>query len=360
MIANFTHGSDFKGLVDYANRDDRETDARVIDSRGVCTVTNQSIADSFATQAMMRKDATDPVRHISISFSPEDARRFPNIERGDAFMAHLAREWMTMMGFVNTQYLVVRHNDHDHPHCHIVLNLVDNDGNLLNTSNDLRRNVKVCKAIKKKYGLAFGRTDGKKVNQDRLRGYDKHKYAIMMPALDALAKAKNWSQFRVLLAKEGIAIRVAVSKDGSINGISFQKDDFRISGSSLNKHSLTYGKLAERFGAIEAEAIRDAVVDVHEKFEAAVSQGERFVDDWPYYEAPMPSAVAVSQCAIESTPESGDESGNAHVEVAELMRLLMQAYETNIPSMGGTDTSLDEFRRRKREQEKSSYRPKRR
>ncbi len=245
MICNFTSGNEFIGVVNYANRDDRTTKARVIASEGVCTVTNQSIADSFVIQALMRPDAKEPVRHISISFHPDDAPKFPETEKGDEFMTQIVMDWMEAMGFRNTQFLLVRHHDHDHPHCHLVLNRVDNDGNLLNLRNDLRRNVTVCKRLKKKYGLTFGKSDGKRVNRDRLRGYDLHKYDIRMAARKAIESATTWREFRNLLAKEGVKLHVAFSKDGQVNGVSYQLGDFRITGSKLDKHLFTYGKLSE-------------------------------------------------------------------------------------------------------------------
>jgi hypothetical protein len=182
MIAKFTHGNNFLGAVDYVHRDDLKTDARIIGFDGVCIVSNQAIADSFYLQSQMRPNTSDPVRHISISFHPDDAPRFPDNDTGDRFMYELAREWMREMNISNTQYLIVRHHDHEHPHCHLVFNLVDNDGNVINMSNDLQRNVEACKRIKNRYGLTYGKSDGKRINADRLRGYAKHRHNILMAA----------------------------------------------------------------------------------------------------------------------------------------------------------------------------------
>ena len=258
MIVNFSNGSDFIGLVNYANRDDRATAARVIGSSGVCTVTNQSVADSFNLQAAMRPDAPNPVRHFSISFHPDDAPKFPNNEDGDNLMLTLARERMERMGYSNTQWLLVRHHDHAHPHAHLIVNLVDNDGKLLNTNNDLWRNVSICKALKKKYGLTFGKRDGKRINADRLRGYALHRHEILVAAHKALESARDWRSFEALLKREGVKISLAISRTGVIQGLSYSKKyskgEFRITGSKLDKTLLTYGKLAERFGTIEVAA----------------------------------------------------------------------------------------------------------
>lgn len=262
MIVNFTSGSDFIGVVNYANRDDRATAARILGSQGVCTVTNQAVADSFNLQAAMRPDAPNPVRHFSISFHPDDAPKFPNNAEGDDFILQLAKEWMEAMGYANTQWLLVRHNDHAHPHAHLIVNLVDNNGKLLNTQNDLWRNVAICKRLKKKYGLTFGKRDGKQINADRLRGYALHRHEILMAAHKTLAAARDWRSFEAILKREGVKLSLAISRAGVIQGVSYSKNyskgEFRITGSKLDKTLFTYGKLAERFGSIEVAAETEA------------------------------------------------------------------------------------------------------
>ncbi len=356
MICNFTSGNEFIGVVNYANRDDRTTKARVIASEGVCTVTNQSIADSFVIQALMRPDAKEPVRHISISFHPDDAPKFPETEKGDEFMTQIVMDWMEAMGFRNTQFLLVRHHDHDHPHCHLVLNRVDNDGNLLNLRNDLRRNVTVCKRLKKKYGLTFGKSDGKRVNRDRLRGYDLHKYDIRMAARKAIESATTWREFRNLLAKEGVKLHVAFSKDGQVNGVSYQLGDFRITGSKLDKHLFTYGKLVERFGNLAEETRKEAA----SQYAGIRSKAKEAGVSLPKFSEVFPDGDPPAQVAIQDSPESTDDEGNLHLELGLLMDLLLQPYCDQFPSYAGTDTSLDEFRRREREQKKESQTFKRR
>lgn len=77
------------------------------------------------------------------------------------------------MNIKNTQYIVVRHYDREHPHIHLVINRVDNDGKTISDSNDRIRNNRVCRELTIKYGLYMPK--GKEnVKYDRLRGKDKH------------------------------------------------------------------------------------------------------------------------------------------------------------------------------------------
>ena len=70
-------------------------------------------------------------------------------------MVEIAKKWMEQMGIRNTQYIIARHHDTEHPHCHIVFNRIDNDGNLISDSNERIRNAKVCRALTKEYKLTL-------------------------------------------------------------------------------------------------------------------------------------------------------------------------------------------------------------
>ena len=148
MIANIKTRVDFGGIVNYANdQKNKKKSATLLAHEGVCTVSNKTIADSFQIQASMRPKVKSPVKHVSLAFSPQDAARFPNDEKGDALMVEIARKWMERMGIRNTQYIIALHHDTKHPHCHLVFNRIDNNGNLISDNNERIRSTKVCRAL---------------------------------------------------------------------------------------------------------------------------------------------------------------------------------------------------------------------
>ncbi|KAA6325537.1 hypothetical protein EZS27_025264 [termite gut metagenome] len=71
----------------------------------------------------MNPKIAKPVAHISLDFSMQDKKRLT-----DKAMVGIALEYMQKMGYENTQYIIVRHHDTDHPHIHLVINRIDNDG----------------------------------------------------------------------------------------------------------------------------------------------------------------------------------------------------------------------------------------
>ena len=183
-----------------------------------------------------------PVKHVSLAFSPQDAARFPNDEKGDALMVEIARKWMERMRIRNTQYIIARHHDTKHPHCHIVFNRIDNNDNLISDSNERIRNVKVCRALTKEYKLYFAPKNSKARNKSRLRPHQLRKYNLRSSTLDALAASRSWHDFFHMLKEKGIDVRFNHAENSDkIRGISFCMDEFSIAGSKLDS---TLGNVA--------------------------------------------------------------------------------------------------------------------
>lgn len=263
MIAKFKNRIDFAGLVSYAN--DIKSDekrGRLLSSQGVCIVSNETIADSFNTQ-LRRPDSKGkihhigkPVKHVSISFSPDDAHLFPDNEQGDRFMAQLVDEWLQGMGIINAQYIVTRHFDKPHPHCHLVFSRIDLDGNVISAFNERIRSAKVCKEIKVRHGLTFGNKTGEKVNRDRLRPIQQLRFDIKAAAIAATNSSSSWAEFQHVLETHGIEASFSINRStGEIRGISFAKGGYRFAGSKLSKQKLTYSKLTAKFGVLPVEGV---------------------------------------------------------------------------------------------------------
>lgn len=263
MIAKFKNRIDFAGLVSYAN--DIKSDekrGRLLSFQGVCVVSNETIADSFNTH-LRHPDSRgrvhhigQPVKHVSISFSPKDAHRFPDNEQGDRFMAQLVDEWLRGMGITNAQYIVARHFDKTHPHCHLVFSRIDLDGNVISAFNERIRSAKVCKEIKLRHGLTFGNMTGEKVNRDRLRPIQQLRFDIKSAAIAAANSSSSWAEFQHALEAQGIEASFSINRStGEIRGISFAKNSYRFAGSKLSKQKLTYGKLVAKFGVLPVEGV---------------------------------------------------------------------------------------------------------
>ena len=263
MIAKINPNRTFAVLADYTNN--KEKDARIIAHKDVCVVNNQAIADSFETQASANRRTRNPCKHISLSFSPHDADRIT-----DDFMAKIAKEYMDRMGIRNTQYIVVRHNDKAHPHCHIVYNRVDNDGKTISDSRNYQRSHKIAYDLTVKYGLYIAsKEQDQDVKRYRLKGKDKTRYRMKDKIREARSASKNWQEFNTELKKRGIYMNIFYHKMSHlIHGVSFTEGIRHITGVKLNA---SYPILCKDFSDLAEDISYHAALTA---FEATASVAE--------------------------------------------------------------------------------------
>ncbi|GAB6013357.1 relaxase/mobilization nuclease domain-containing protein [Viscerimonas tarda] len=226
MIAKNIKGKSFKGCVSYVMNDT----AKLLEAEGVLAGTKQDIIRSFAMQRSGKKEVKQPVGHIPLSFAPEDKARMTN-----DFMVQLAKEYMHEMGIKNTQYIIVRHHNADNEHIHIVYNRIDNNLKLISVNYDYKRNIKVCKKLKDKHGLTYGK-DKERVKREKLRNPDKAKYYIHDAIKSVLPECKTPNDLRYNLQKFGIELDYKHKRTSSeIEGVSFRYGKICFKGSEVDR-----------------------------------------------------------------------------------------------------------------------------
>ncbi len=235
MMAKITKGSSFGGAVRYVM--DKKKSANMIDSNGVSTRDLEATTRSFEMQAELNPRVSKTVGHISLDFSAQDYKKLD-----DATMAKIAREYMMRMGILDTQYIVARHHDKMHPHCHIIFNRVDNNGCTISDANDRIRSTKICREITHKHGLYI--SSGKeKVKRHRLRGRDKTKYKIYDALIKNVPLSKSWKELERKLRAEGIEISYKTKGSTSqIEGVRFTADNTTFNGSKIDRQ-FSYSKI---------------------------------------------------------------------------------------------------------------------
>ena len=322
--------ANFARVVNYVNNPKK---ARLIDSKDVRLDDNTTIARSMQGQADDKpgRKLKNPVYHISLDFAHEDAAKLT-----DALMVEIAREYMRRMGIVNTQYIVSRHTDREHQHLHIVANRVDNDGNAISASNDRVRNVKICKALTREYGLHFSK--GKmNVKRDRLRGKDKVKYQIYDAIKAALPRCNCWSDLCDRLAKLGIGVHFKLDRrNGNIVGVSFTKDEVSFSGSRIDR-SMSFYKLDKLFGSRITEGMEWQLRVPDNGFDGRTSPTMQGMATDSHaagiFIGQTPSAGAETDGNSGNPAESG--SNIVQVTIGALMELCVQPHQAKVSSGGG-------------------------
>ena len=235
MIAKIVKGSNFKGVVSYIL--DKEKDAKILVCDGLFAENKETIAGSFEAQARMNPKVTKPVGHIALAFSKEDEHRL--IDRA---MAGIALEYLSTMGITDTQILIVRHFDKEHPHVHIAFNRIANDGRTISDRNERIRSTRICKELTRKYGLYFA--DSKEqVKRQRLKEPDKTKYEIYSILKTEVSRCGNWRQLMANLEKQSVEVRFKYNgKSDDIQGVIFSKNGYSFSGSKIDRQS-SYSKI---------------------------------------------------------------------------------------------------------------------
>ena len=228
MIGKQTKGTSFGGCVSYVLKEEK---SKLLEAVGV-EGTPEQMAEQFELQSLLNDKVKNIVGHTSLNFSPEDSER---LKHDDELMLQIAYDYMKLMGIENTQYIIARHIDREHPHCHIVFNRVDNDGKTISDKNDFRRNEKVCKMLTAKYRLHFA--NGKDhIKEERLRPYDRAKHEIYKALKEELSQVQNWADLKDALADRDIDMKFKVSRTTrEIQGIKFEYNGFSFSGSKISR-----------------------------------------------------------------------------------------------------------------------------
>lgn len=233
MMAKIVQGGGFKGVINYV-LDKKE--AQYLTSKGLRTVDKSSMIGSFITQSKLNP-ITKPVAHISLDFSAQDKEKLTSRK-----MIEIAQEYMAKMGYGNTQVLMVRHSDREHPHLHLILNRVDFNGKRISDQNERFRSTQVCKELTLKHELYM--SSGKEnVKRHRLREPAATKYRIYDALVKKVPLSTSWAELESRLRTEGI--EVGLKTKGStlqIEGVRFTANNLTFNGSKIDKQ-FSYSKI---------------------------------------------------------------------------------------------------------------------
>ena len=271
MIGKQTKGTSFSGCVCYVLKEEK---SKLLEAVGV-DGTPEQMAEHFELQSLLNEKVKNIVGHTSLNFSLEDSDR---LKHDDALMLQIAHDYMKLMGIQNTQYIVARHIDREHPHCHIVFNRVDNDGKTISDKNDFLRNEKACKMLTAKYRLHFA--NGKDhINEERLRPYDRAKHEIYKALKEELPNAKSWNELKDALADRDIDMKFKVSRTTrAIQGVKFEYAGFSFSGSKVSRE-FSYLNIDNRLEENACESLLESAKQKPKHEETEVQQSVSHPDE---------------------------------------------------------------------------------
>ena len=238
MIAKIVIGSSFNGVVNYLLNEDKN--AEIIDCDGVRIKDKSSVIDSFNTQLKMNPNIKKAVYHISLDFSVQDINKLTNEK-----MSKIARDYMSRMNIHGTQFIAVRHYDKEHPHIHLCINRINNNGQIITNKNDRYRSIEVCKELTCENELYYAQT---KVNVKRhrlKREPDKTKYEIYDALQQCIPVSTDWSELINNLKQKGIETSFKYKSTSShVEGVKFSKNGYHFNGSKIDRQ-LSFLKISQ-------------------------------------------------------------------------------------------------------------------
>jgi hypothetical protein len=119
--------------------------------------------DRFLQRISLNENATDNMLPISINF--ETSEKISNDQ-----MRILAIHYMTDMGLGKQPFLVYRHYDSGHPHCHILTTKIQADGRRIDLrSPDYHKSHQITKKLEQEFSL---------IKHERVKQEDEEKFKV--------------------------------------------------------------------------------------------------------------------------------------------------------------------------------------
>lgn len=122
-------------------------EAELLYKNGVIGDTWQKVAKEMEIEAATSKRCKQRCYHLSLSIDPRD-KNFVS----DQDFIDIALKYAEILGMRDNQFVIIKHNDVEHPHVHIAFNRVK-DGKAARVSHDYWKLVDLDREVEKEYGL---------------------------------------------------------------------------------------------------------------------------------------------------------------------------------------------------------------
>ena len=154
MVAKITIGSGLFGAIKYNADKVNEDKGQLLDTNkifndGTGKVDIAQALHDFERHMPMQMRTEKPVIHISLNPHPDDRLT-------DKELTEMAHEYMHRMGYGDQPYIIVKHEDIDRHHLHIISIRVDEQGRRINSDFTHKRSLSIVRDFEQRYGLHQG------------------------------------------------------------------------------------------------------------------------------------------------------------------------------------------------------------
>ncbi len=217
MVAKISLGNSLYGSLVYNGEKINKEHGRVLDTNkiyndGSGKINIHRVFEDFQCWMPQSTKAEKTMMHISLNPHPDD-------KLSESQYIQLAHEYMEKMGFGDMPYLVVKHEDIDRHHIHIVALRVRPDGSAIDSKNNYYRSKEITRELEKKYGLHIA--ERQKITPDMpLTKFDpagdiKRQVANTVKMVGMRYKFQTIGEYNAILSLYNIRCEEA---DGRVNG----------------------------------------------------------------------------------------------------------------------------------------------
>lgn len=274
MIGHIETGGDFGGLFRYLL--DPAKQPRIIGGNAAGESPGELTAE-FNNCADQRRTVKKPVKHLMVSFAPEDGTV------SDETKVQIAEAIVQGLGYTRNQYVVIDHHrddpghdwNHDHDHIHIAVNQIAITGERIKDSwekfgmQEILRSLEIAHHLtpiassweKSRRSPSHGQVQRTKKEQrqyetgERDKPPEPPKSEKLQDLIERASRDRpTLSELIRRLQQQGVEIRARITRNSVVQGISYCVDGVKFPGHRLGNAS--FPKLLQKRG-IRYEQERD-------------------------------------------------------------------------------------------------------
>ena len=292
MVAKISVGKSLYGALAYNGEKINEAKGRLLTTNriyndGTGTVDIRKAMEGFLACMPEHTRVEKPVLHISLNPHPDDVLT-------DTELQDIAREYLEKLGYGDQPYLIVKHEDIDRHHLHIVTINVDEKGRRLNQDFLFRRSDRIRRELERKYGLHPAERKNLRLENplrkvDASAGDVKRQVGNTVKALSGQYRFQTMGEYRALLSLYNMTVEEA---RGNVRGREYNGLVYSVTDDSGNKvgnpfksslfgKSVGYDAVQRKFARSKTEIKDRKLADMTKRTVLSVLQGtydkERFI-----------------------------------------------------------------------------------
>ncbi|RSK38205.1 hypothetical protein EI293_21955 [Hymenobacter perfusus] len=249
MIGKVKIGKSFGGICQYVFGEEKGSE--VLATEGVRGNSAAHMAADFNAQRELNPNLGKAVMHVALAWPAEEKEQLSN-----ARMEEIARAYLQAMKVdpEGTQWALIRHRDQDHPHAHLIVNRVDNEGATISDQHNYRNSLEACRQLEKQYGLV----SAQQVSQDNRRAVREQlpeRAAAKLYVQDALSRhlphVTSAEELTAALQRDGIGVQATYQKE-RLQAVVFEHEGHYLKGSEVGR-AYSGNNLAKTLEAQQAQ-----------------------------------------------------------------------------------------------------------